>query len=372
MIDMLRELEKLSLTIDFLTRDEARHILDIVNQRVKENLNAHIIDVLWKQEGRFHDILQPFASINNSRRGDLKPFEVSKESQGVWPWIYNHRAPIWIEDIHNQDLSKPIQNLATTDPLEPPALDFFSDTDSIVAVPLFFRDALWGIYSVELPMSNVLSIETLEMLKRFSRPMANLIWKADAHELNDFQTTKAIAQFKETVRKSKWHLNPYRTGFIARPFRTDEAGFLELEECTRDFLSSHQIQAKRYIHPPGKDYILSELMNQIRDAHFGIVDITTCNSNVMLELGMMMILGKKFILFRQRDDNHSLPFDIRNYQCYQYEIRRNGICTWNPGDANPIPIEEVLNSFIPELYRDPDFRDAKPYIATSNLDPLEL
>ncbi|MEO0352666.1 MAG: hypothetical protein AAF282_21705 [Cyanobacteria bacterium P01_A01_bin.15] len=137
-----------------------------------------------------------------------------------------------------------------------------------------------------------------------------------------------------------------RSGFIARPFRTDEADFLELEECTRDFLSSHQIQAKRYIHPPGKDYILSELMNQIRDAHFGIVDITTCNSNVMLELGMMMILGKKFILFRQREDTHSLPFDIRNYQCYQYEVWRNGICTWNPGDDNPISIKEVLRRFL--------------------------
>lgn len=113
-------------------------------------------------------------------------------------------------------------------------------------------------------------------------------------------------------------------------------------------------------------------MNQIRDAHFGIVDITSCNSNVMLELGMMMILGKKFILFRRRDDDHSLPFDIRNYQCYQYEVRRNGICTWNPGDTKPIPIEEVLNSFIPELYREPDFRDAKPYIAASNLDPVEV
>ena len=92
----------------------------------------------------------------------------------------------------------------------------------------------------------------------------------------------------------------------------------------------------------------------------------------MLELGMMMILGKKFILFRQREDNHSLPFDIRNYQCYQYEVRRNGICTWNPGDANPIPIEKVLDSFIPELYRDPDFRDAKPYVPSPNLDSLEL
>jgi hypothetical protein len=362
MLDLIKELDKLSLTLDFLTRNEARQIVDVVNERIRENLNAHIIDVLWKQEGRFNDILQPFTSLNHSRRSDLKPFEVGTKAAGIWPWIYRHRQPVWVERIRYHDLNEPIQNIATMDEIEAGSLDFFKDTDSIMAIPLFFRDSLWGIYSVELPMSGKLDQETLELLTRLAGPIANLIWKSDAYELNDQQTTKAIERFKDALQQTKLHLNPYRTGFIARPFCTECAGYLELEECLIKFLTDHQIQAKRYIHPPGNDYVVSEIMNQIKDAHFGIVDVTGFNPNVMLELGMMMILGKKFLLFRRKDDQASLPFDIRNYQCYQYEIRTGGINTWNPGDNESIPLEDVLTSFIPQLYQDPDFIEAKPFI----------
>ncbi|NEQ34760.1 MAG: hypothetical protein F6K04_28050 [Leptolyngbya sp. SIO4C5] len=130
---------------------------------------------------------------------------------------------------------------------------------------------------------------------------------------------------------------------------------------------ANNIQARRYIHPPGNRYVVSEIMKQIKDSHFGIVDITGFSPNIMLELGMMMILNKKFILLHQKVDNLELPFDIQNYHCYKYEIRRGGIYAWSPGDSQAVKIEEILKSFIPELYRDPVFRDAKAFIEIENL-----
>ncbi|NEP18310.1 MAG: hypothetical protein F6J97_15630, partial [Leptolyngbya sp. SIO4C1] len=141
MLDILSELEQLSLTLDFLTRAEAQQVIEVVNDRIRDNLNAHIIDVLWKEEGRFSDILKPFTSLNISRRDTLKPFEVRKDSTGIWPWIYHHREAVWLENIRSQDLSQPLENLATGEPIDSSSLDFFKDTDSIMAVPLFFREA---------------------------------------------------------------------------------------------------------------------------------------------------------------------------------------------------------------------------------------
>ncbi|NEP20084.1 MAG: hypothetical protein F6J97_24900, partial [Leptolyngbya sp. SIO4C1] len=195
--------------------------------------------------------------------------------------------------------------------------------------------------------------------------IVNIVWKADAHELNDRQTTQAIKKFKEIVQAWKSYLNPYRTGFIARPFSDERSDFIEAEACIKEFLIQHQIQAKRYTHPPGGSYVVSEIMNQIKDSHFGIIDITQLNANVMLELGMIMILNKKFVLLRHRQDDTELPFDIKNYHCYQYEVRRGGVFVWSPGDSDPTPLEEILKSFVTELYRDRSFCDAKPFVTTA-------
>ncbi|WP_346290513.1 GAF domain-containing protein [Sphaerothrix gracilis] len=367
MLDMLSELEQLSLTLDFLNREEARQVTEVVSEKIKENLNAHIIDILWRQEGRYHDILQPFSSLNVSRREPIKPFEIREDSVGIWPWVYRNKEAIWIEKIHSSDLKQPIENKVTGQLVESRDLEFFRDTDSILAVPLLFRDALWGIFCIELPVSGNFTTEIVEFIKRLSKPIANIIWKADAYELNDTQTSQAIVKFKEIVQGSRIQVNPYRTGFIARPFTSETSDFYELEDCIREFLVANNIQARRYIHPPGNRYVVSEIMKQIKDSHFGIVDITGFSPNIMLELGMMMILNKKFILLHQKVDNLELPFDIQNYHCYKYEIRRGGIYAWSPGDSQAVKIEEILKSFIPELYRDPVFRDAKAFIEIENL-----
>ncbi len=47
---MLSELEKLSLTLDTLTKSEAERIINAINKVLINLLNPHIIDLIWKEE----------------------------------------------------------------------------------------------------------------------------------------------------------------------------------------------------------------------------------------------------------------------------------------------------------------------------------
>ncbi|MGB7087729.1 MAG: hypothetical protein WBD47_19380 [Phormidesmis sp.] len=360
---MFNKLEELSLTLDFLTKNEADQIIESVNSSIQQLLNSHIIDVLWKEEGKNATILRPFSSTTNSRRGKAKACEIREDSIGIWAWVYQNKAPIWLENIKRTiELSEEtIKNEISGKEVEVARLDMFEDTDSIMAFPLFFRDTLWGIYCIELPISSRLSLEVLEFLKRVSRPMARIVWKADAHELNDQQTTEAINNFKRAVEHYNFQqiLNPYRTGFVARPF---DRRFEDIYDCIVKYLAENEIQVQQYTHRPGSDFVVSEIMEQVSQAQFGIADITGINPNVMLELGMMMVLRKKLILLRRHDDESVLPFDIKPYHCYEYEIHSQGIRIFNPSSSRPETLDSVLANFIKELYGDLSFAQAKPFL----------
>jgi hypothetical protein len=150
---MLSELEKLSLTLDTLTQTEAERIINAVNKILVNMLNPHIIDILWKEEGKNGVILRPFTSFDTSRRGGAKPYQIGEGRTGIWTWVYQYRKPVWIENIKSQDLSKPVKNEATGESIDPLYLNIYADTNSIIVVPLIFRDVVWGVYSVELPIS---------------------------------------------------------------------------------------------------------------------------------------------------------------------------------------------------------------------------
>ncbi len=362
---MIEELEKLSLTLDFVAKDDAIRIIDVVNNKLADTLNAHIIDVLWKQEGQVGVILNPFSSFNKSKRGDLKAYEIPKdptEKTGLWTWVYKNEKPIWIEEIRSKNLKKPIRNLATRKNIGTNFLNIFRGTDSIMAIPLFFRKTIWGIYSVESQFSGKFTREILEYLEDLSKPIAIILWKAEAQKLNQKHTHDAVSIFANFIRKFEptTPIPQVRSGLVARPFRRD---FEIIENSVKQFLKKNEILAKHYEHPPGRDYVIDGIMREIRSSHFGIVDITGLNPNVMMELGMMMILHKKFIILRRMGDKRKLPFNIRPYHFYEYKVERGDIIQiWNPGKNIFEPIERILRSFVKELEGDPNFVAAKPSI----------
>jgi len=102
-------------------------------------------------------------------------------------------------------------------------------------------------------------------------------------------------------------------------------------------------------------------MDKVRSSHFGIVDITNCNHNVMLELGMMMVLGKRVILLRRHDDETKVPFNIGGYHYFEYEVEPGPeIRLKDPGTNQFEPIKRVLEDFVKRLEGDPAFLAAKP------------
>ena len=362
---MIRELENLSLTMDLITKDDAKEIIRTVNAALLGLLKADIIDVRWKEEAEGGCKLNSFSSIDLTQRGTPKPYLIKHDSNddptGVWTWVYENRKPLWLEGIKGKDLKKAVKNEATEDDIEPRYLNFFESTDSIMAIPLTFRDAVWGIYSVELPTSGKLTQEIKELMVRISRPLANIVWKADAQEFKQKQRSEAVRLFCTSWKEYEVEtmLTKYRTGFIARPF---EPKFNVVEDCITGFLENKDICAEHYKFGPGKEtFVIKDIMDKIKSSHFGIVDITNCNHNVMLELGMMMVQEKRFILLRRHDDKTIVPFDIGGYHYFEYEEKPGPeIRLKDPGTNQYEPIERVLEDFVKHLENDPAFLVAKP------------
>jgi predicted nucleotide-binding protein len=104
-------------------------------------------------------------------------------------------------------------------------------------------------------------------------------------------------------------------------------------------------------------------MTQIRNSHFGIADITGSNPNVMLEIGMMMMLGRRVLLLRRKGEEGQLPFDLQPFLHHEYELRENGeLWTWHTSDKRFAPIAHTLPYFIEDLQRDPEFLAARDWI----------
>jgi len=179
---VIMDLEKLGLALGFMTRRDADQIIRAVNTKLAAMVEAHIIDVRWKEEAEGGCKLNSFSSIDFTQRGTPKPYLIKHDSNddptGVWTWVYENRKPLWIEGIKGKRY-----------------LNFFESTDSIMAIPLTFRDTVWGIYSVELPTSGKLTQEIKELMERISRPLATIVWKADTQEFKKKQRSEAVRLF---------------------------------------------------------------------------------------------------------------------------------------------------------------------------------
>ena len=130
---------------------------------------------------------------------------------------------------------------------------------------------------------------------------------------------------------------------------------------------------KNYQRDSSTTPAISELMSQIKSAHFGIADITGCSPNVMLELGMMMMLGKEIIIFKHSDDDTKLPpFDLQAFQLYQYRKEELGppkppiFEIWDVPNSDYVSIEIFFSRFIKRLQNELSFSKAKSYVSQKN------
>lgn len=366
-MSFVKGLETLGRTVSVITDEQAKRIVGIVNEKVRETLDPHIMDVLRRVDIQGGIALEPFFSFNKTRRGEPPLLELprpSGEKTGLWDWVFENRKPVWLENIHDLDLSVPAKNLASRDMIEPSYLNIFPETSSFMAAPLISGHAVIGVYSVELAESSRFTPVTLELLVRLSKPLARILRYSDELTRKLDLIDNAISGLSKlpieselTERAAQW-----RTGFVARPFHRK---FNIVEEYVGNFLESNDIRARHFKYAPGGGgYALDQIMASIRSSHFCIIDVTGCNPNVFLELGAMIALGKKFLLLRRSDDSTPLPFDIKPYNLYLYRVHQKTIRVLQPATKRFEPVEDMLKDFIGGLDADSRFRSARKWVRT--------
>lgn len=352
---MFAELRSISMTLNTVNIEHARRLIESVNKSLANTLNAHIIDVLWSKEAEQGKInLEPITSYDRTSRNYAKPdFVRDEELSNLWSYVFLNAKPVWIENIKKHDMSASAINLATpggTDLIEPRFLHFQRETDSFMAIPLLYRGPVRGIYCVELPDSGRLNLAVLRLLERLAEPIKTILWKADIRKVSDEQVDRAINDFVDSISNYSFQnsLKPHKVGFIARPFGPE---FDSLEVCIKRVLTDYDASAQHYNYTPGGGYVIDDLIRQMSSSQFGIADITNLNSNVLLELGMMMkVFDKRLLILRRKDDKNDLPFDLRPFQCYQYELTEGSeVRVWEPGSYEFEPLEPKLKEFISKI-----------------------
>ena len=197
----------------------------------------------------------------------------------------------------------------------------------------------------------------VDLMEALSEPTAILICKSSVFEENRNHTEPLIDDFQYLSTVSP-PLNPYRTGFIARPF---EERFNVIGESIEKAFQSQKIHATVYRATLGGSLIVIDMLAKINSAHFSIADITSLKQNVLIELGAIINSGKPLVIMRNKDDGGPpLSFDIAGHPCHFYEIEGQEIFI---SDANSrLPLQEFIAVFITDtLLADRDFQEAKDW-----------
>lgn len=351
---MLQKLDQLSRALGVLTTEEAKQVIDAVNRKIADSrLHPHVIRLYWRQSAQEGVILEPISFINNSSADDPKPFPLHDQPAGELSWVYHNDAPLWVEDCGSHDREAPLRNLATDEDLPPDYFDFPYEPDSMMAVPLSIRDQVKGVFSIELPRSGRFNSDFLKTLQEISRALVLILWNADTHDYNLYQTRRAIDQFHQSIEGDRISIEPrLKTGFFARPFTEDSA---EVEGKIMELLEGRDVIVRHYQPQDGGRVVVEDLLQEIGDSQFGIADLTGASPNVLIEIGVLISQDKKFLLLRERGDDSGTqvhrPFNLNLYQIYEYQIKKpeGELQVWDPANRRYDRFESVLDEFLEEL-----------------------
>jgi hypothetical protein len=360
-----QELHDLTRPLDFITTEDARVAVKAVIEKLTCATDAYIVDVYWKKKPvKGGDVLDPFVWI---RTESSQPSSIIiTEEEGILPWVFKNGKVAWIDEVKAKDWSKPVLNLAAVDALkfeqkygdisqdyneeidkyiQPSSkIDSFSEaTDAIISLPLKHRGIIWGLISLEFKKPKPYDSDLLKQLKKITPNLACLIWKSDIYEQNNAETHEAVLEFSKLVSKEEAETVPltdYPSCFFSRQF--DEAGkFEKIEKKVGQIVSNSKIILTSF-RPQAKDFVVKQIIDNIKSSHFCIADITEQNPNVMIELGMMMMYQKDIIIFKSSDDDSPIPFDINQSNIYTYKWEKDELCVRNTSGSGFIPFKAQL------------------------------
>jgi hypothetical protein len=366
---LIEQLEQLCAAAGFVREADARQVIEGVNRQLLNLLKADAVALYWSQAGERGYVLTPVAHINFTERPDPQPFIVNADSREVLAWVFLNAQPLWLEDVARRHRDDVILNRATGARLtrgmvnldDPPLFD------SIVAVPLLEKGGVHGVYAVDTG-SRQLSQRVVALMQRLGRPLASLLHSADMLEYQQRQTGRAVRLFLDSIRDFRLSDvlldQDFRTAFIATPYSYE---FDAVRQSLAQSLAASGVRTASYV-PETRQYVVSEITAQIRNSHFCIADLTGNNVNVITEVGMMMVLGKRTLVLRRRGDDTSIPFDLSHFSVWEYEIDQSGteLLVFSPADNRLVPFRGILERFLAQLPGETGFMLAEPWQAPAD------
>jgi hypothetical protein len=350
------EYVRLAKSVDNISEEQTKQIISTVLDKLKAEVRAIIVDVWTREPGRDGiDILVPYLRRSDPQVPGPQHIALAERATGLLVWVAETRNPVWLDDIPAQATSG--VNRLTGQTIEDRHFNLYDGTRAFAAVPMQYRGQ-FAILTVEVSVPSLLKSFHIDLLKALAEPTGILIWKSGVAEAIRKHTNEAIQEFRDASGGLAPTLNPYRTGFIARPF---DRKFDYISNAIEALFKKKRIRATTYRSVAGSALVVSEMLFQINSAHFGIADITSLNSNVLFEIGAMIAVNKPLVIMRGKSDEAPLPFDIAGYECYRYAIANDKILILDA--TSQIPLEEFVGDFISQrLVMDRTFRDAKEYV----------
>lgn len=232
----------------------------------------------------------------------------------------------------------------------------------MIVVPIRERGLVYGLYSVELPVSHGLSERVVSLMQRLSKSLGTLLYNADVFEYDMSKSGRAINQFRNAVQNFSFDRvmldQDWRTAFVARPYKDE---FLRVQEVLERMLLKRGIRARHY-ESENRQYVVNEIVGQIRNAHFCIADLTGNNLSVVAEVGMMMVLNKKPLVLRRKGDTSVIPFDLSQFSFWEYDLGRDDeLLVLIPATGRMVPFDDMLERFLNELPPEVGFFMAKEW-----------
>ena len=148
---------------------------------------------------------------------------------------------------------------------------------------------------------------------------------------------KNLTRLKQQQQLPNIQLTDYRSCFFAFDYKIEDNYHL-LDYIQKYFLRK-ELGVK--VMAPAKAMddlnIHRDMHRQLKQAHFGIAEISNNNRNVLYESGLLHGMGKPLILLQNKASTDTVPFDIfSDYRC-QYEI------TWRGADVRFPWLDEELD-----------------------------
>jgi hypothetical protein len=317
---------------------------------------AIIVDVWVREQGHGGvDILQPYLRRSDPHVSGPQPIALTATQTGLLAWVAETGKSIWLDDIQVGATSG--VNRLGGDNIEGRYFNLYHESRAFAAVPINYRGH-FAILTAEVAVPTYLKNYHIDLMKSLSEPTGILIWKAGVSQAIRNHTTEAIQEFRDASGGFAPTFNPYRTGFIARPFdpRFDFVG-----RTIESVFRRKRVRAVTYRPAGGSSLVVSDMLTQINTAHFGIADITALNLNVLFETGAMIAADKPRIILRDRTDNTPVPFDLAGYDIYRYSVEQDSIMI---SDATQgVPLEEFVSDYTSRLLEtDRNFASAKEFI----------